>query len=317
MIDFRYHLVSLIAVFLAVALGIVIGTTALNNPISADIEARVSQLEQDKRQLEDQTRVLTERLETADAFEQGVAPALVEGTLAGRGVVLFATSEDVTAETVEEVTALIEDAGGAVTGVVRLQPAYTDPSTETGLLNYVTSSGIPAGIQLPETDDAGVLIGSLLAQTLMIPPVAGGAVPDSATVSSVLAGLTALDVLTVESSEVTPADHAVVLSGAGFEADAEQRNQTLVELVTALDAAGSGAVVAGAAPSARENGLVGVIRADPDLAGVVSTVDNVDTAAGRISTVLALRQEAEGTSGMYGTGEDTQPVPPVPAAAAP
>jgi hypothetical protein len=37
-IDFRYHLVSLIAVFLAVALGIVIGTTALNQPILNDIE---------------------------------------------------------------------------------------------------------------------------------------------------------------------------------------------------------------------------------------------------------------------------------------
>ncbi len=46
MIDFRYHLVSLIAVFLAVALGIVIGTTALNNPISADFFYIFDQLEQ-------------------------------------------------------------------------------------------------------------------------------------------------------------------------------------------------------------------------------------------------------------------------------
>ena len=44
MIDFRYHLVSLIAVFLAVALGIVIGTTALNQPILADIKNQVTAL---------------------------------------------------------------------------------------------------------------------------------------------------------------------------------------------------------------------------------------------------------------------------------
>jgi hypothetical protein len=43
-IDFRYHLVSLIAVFLAVALGIVIGTTALNQPILADIKNQVTAL---------------------------------------------------------------------------------------------------------------------------------------------------------------------------------------------------------------------------------------------------------------------------------
>ena len=56
-----------------------------------------------------------------------------------------------------------------------------------------------------------------------------------------------------------------------------------------------------------------MIRADPTLSAAVSTVDNVDTAAGQISTVLALGSEGEGTSGKYGIGEDTQPVPPVPA----
>ena len=74
-------------------------------------------------------------------------------------------------------------------------------------------------------------------------------------------------------------------------------------------------MVAGDAASAAETGLVGAIRADPETSAAVSTVDNVDAAAGRISTVLALGQESEGTSGRYGTGEDTQPVPPVPATA--
>ena len=49
MIDFRYHLVSLIAVFLAVALGIVIGTTALNAPILDDLAGEVAALAAYKR----------------------------------------------------------------------------------------------------------------------------------------------------------------------------------------------------------------------------------------------------------------------------
>ena len=50
MIDFRYHLVSLIAVFLAVALGIVIGTTALNGPILDDLESQVvAEVDHEKR----------------------------------------------------------------------------------------------------------------------------------------------------------------------------------------------------------------------------------------------------------------------------
>jgi hypothetical protein len=311
-IDFRYHLVSLIAVFLAVALGIVIGTTALNDPISADIEARVDQLEQDKRQLEDRTRTLTTQVESADAFEEAVAPALVDGTLADSTVLLLATSDEVTPEAAEQVEALLAEAGASVSGVVRLQPEFSDPTTESAMQSYATSPGIPAGVQLPETEDAGQLVGSLLAQTLMIPADEGATAPQADDVSSVLAGLAALDVLTVETSSVEPSDYAVVLTGSGFDADAAERNETLLELATALDARGSGAVVAGTAASARENGLVGAVRADPELSAAVSTVDNVDRAAGRISTVLALGQEAEGTSGMYGTGEDTQPVPPVP-----
>ena len=313
MIDFRYHLVSLIAVFLAVALGIVIGTTALNDPISADIEARVDQLEQDKRQLEDQTQQLTAQLETTDAFDAAVAPALVDGTLQDSRVLVVATSDAVTPEITEQVGTLLADAGATVSGVVQLQPEYSDPATEGALQDYAGSPGsIPAGVTLPETEDAGRVVAALLAQTLMVPTAPGATAADPEDVSSVLAGLSALDVLTVESSSVEPADYAVVLTRAGFEDNAEERNQTLLELVTAFDSAGSGAVVAGTPAAARDNGLVGTIRADPELSAAISTVDNVERAAGRISTVLALGQEAEGTSGMYGTGEDTQPVPPVP-----
>jgi hypothetical protein len=313
-IDFRYHLVSLIAVFLAVALGIVIGTTALNEPILADIKNQVSALENDKRSLEDRTQSLQAQLDTSDAFDEAVAPALVDGALAGKSVLLVVTNEGVAPETVDQLTSLIGDAGGTVSGTLTLKPEYSDPSSAAGLQSYVTGSGLPAGVELPPVDDAGQLVGSLLAQVLMIPP--DGTTPSGADVSSVMAGLSALDVLTPEGDAIAPADYAVVLTAGAFSGeDAAERNGTVAELVSALDAAGSGAVVAGDAESTAENGLVGVIRADPTLSAAVSTVDNAATAAGRISTVLALGREADGTSGKDGTGEDTQPVPPVPAAA--
>jgi hypothetical protein len=311
-IDFRYHLVSLIAVFLAVALGIVIGTTALNEPILADIENQVADLEQDKRALEDRTQQLQTDLDTADAFDTAVAPALVDGALAGSRVLLVVTNEDVAPETVEDVTTLIGQAGGSVTGTLRLQPEYSDPSSSSALQSYVTGGGRPAGLQLPETDDTGKLVASLLAQVLMIPP--GGTAPDGAAVSTVLAGLESLDVV-AQDTAVAPADHALVLTAGAFSGDdAAERSATLVELVSALDAAGSGSVVAGDFGSAAETGLVGVVRADPTASAAVSTVDNVATTSGQISSVLALSRESEGTSGKYGTGEDTQPVPPAPAA---
>jgi hypothetical protein len=314
-IDFRYHLVSLIAVFMAIALGIIIGTTALNEPILADIEGQVTELEQDKRSLEDRTQALQAQVESAEAFQEVIAPSLVAGTLANRSVLLVVANDDVAPETVEQVSALVVQAGGTVSGTLDLQAEYSDPSTSSSLQSYVTGSGLPAGVQLPpSTSDAGQLVGSLLAQVLMIPG-SGGSAPSGASVSSVIAGLGALDVLSVASDSIAPADYAIVLAGGAFTGDdAAERNTTVVELVSALDSAGSGAVVSGDGGSAGENGLIGAIRADPALSAAVSTVDNVASAAGRISTVLALGREGEGTSGKYGTGEDAQPVPPVPTA---
>jgi copper transport outer membrane protein MctB len=314
-IDFRYHLVSLIAVFLAIALGLVIGATQLSGPLLDNLQGQVTALQEDKRALETQTQDLQAQADTSNAFESAVAPALVQGTLADRSVLLVLASEDVTTDTVEEVTALVTEAGGTVDGQITIQSEYSDPASEAGLQSYVTGPGRPTGVQLPETDDTGQLVGALLAQVLMVPADPAAPAPDPAAVSTVFAGLSTLDVVSQDSDAVTPADFAVVLTaGAPDAEEAADRTDSLVDLVTALDAAGSGAVVAGDAESAGETGLVGVVRADPQVSAAVSTVDNVTSPAGQISTVLALGREGEGTSGKYGTGEDTQPVPPVPAA---
>ncbi|MGY1743810.1 MULTISPECIES: copper transporter [unclassified Blastococcus] len=314
MIDFRYHIVSLVAVFLAIALGIVIGTTALNGRVLDDLEDQVTGLQEDKRNLEDTTQALQGRLDTGDLFEEAVGPALVADTLTDRTVALVLDGDDVDEDTVDAVTALIDQAGGTVTGTIRLTEGYSDPANDAALQGYVTGTGRPPGVTLPSTDDTGELVAAVLAQVLVNPPGVVPA-PDTAQLSSVLSGLSTLDVLTQESPSIQPADHVLVLTAGVVEGDdAAERLGILVDLVTALDATGSGAVVAGDAASAGENGLVGVVRADPEVSALVSTVDNVEGAAGRISAVLALGAEGEGTSGKYGTGEDTQPVPPVPAA---
>ena len=42
MINFRYHVVSLTAVFLALAIGLVVGTAALNGPVADIAQGRAS-----------------------------------------------------------------------------------------------------------------------------------------------------------------------------------------------------------------------------------------------------------------------------------
>ncbi|WP_138757283.1 copper transporter [Modestobacter altitudinis] len=318
MIDFRYHLVSLIAVFLAVALGIVIGTTQLNGPLTDNLQGQVTALQDDKRSLEDQTQLLQTQLDDVGSFDEAVGPTLVENTLAGESVVLVVASPDLDAEVVEGVTALLGSAGATVTGTIRLTDTYADPSSAGTVESYLAGPGVPATVTRPATDDVGELVASVLAQVLMVPGEGApdvGIPPSTTDTSTVLAGLAELDVLSQDTSSVSPADQAVVLTSgtvAGGEdaEDAEARATALVQLATALDTEGSGVVVAGDLASAGEGGLVEAVRSDRTAAAAVSTVDNVDTPAGRISTVLAVAAEQRGTSGEYGVGEDTQPVPP-------
>ncbi|MBB3675343.1 hypothetical protein FHX36_001078 [Modestobacter versicolor] len=314
MIDFRYHLVSLIAVFLAVALGIVIGTTQLNGPLTDNLQGQVTALQEDKRSLEDQTQLLQTQLDDVGRFEEAVGPSLVDGTLAGRSVVLVVAGGEVEAEVVEGLTALLGSAGSTVTGTIRLTDAYADEATADTLETFLSGPGVPLSVSQPESDDPGAAVASVLAQVLMVPGVGAvdaGTAPSAADTATVLAGLEELEVLSRDTTSVSAADFAVVLTtGAVGGEDAEARTTALVQLATALDEEGSGAVVAGDLAANGDGGLVSALRGDSAATGVVSTVDNVTTAAGRISTVLALAAEGRGTSGEYGVGEDTQPVPP-------
>lgn len=310
MISFRYHLVSLISVFLAIALGIVIGTTQLNGAVLDGLRGQVDELSDDKRALEGRSQTLQSQLSEGDSFGEAVAPVLVADTLPGATVLVVLTA-DVDAGVVDQTTTLIEAAGATVTGTLQLLPEYSDPQVARDLQNYATSEGVPPGIQLPVTDDAAVLVGALLGDVLMNPSD-GIEPPDPTATTTVLAALSSLGVLSVESPEVVGADYAIMITAAALEGDdAAERNRALAALAEALDSAGRGAVVAGDAQSAAATGLVGVIRADAGLANAVSTVDNVNVAAGRVATVLALSAERVGISGKYGTGEDTQPVPPL------
>ena len=80
MISFRYHLVSLVAVFLALALGIVVGTTALNGPITTDLRKQVNTLRSDRTTLANQVKALQARVDDSEQFAATYGSQLVAGT---------------------------------------------------------------------------------------------------------------------------------------------------------------------------------------------------------------------------------------------
>lgn len=307
MIDFRYHLVSLISVFLALALGIVVGTTKLNGKVLDDLRGQVQSLKDDKHTLQLTERTLERQLRTSDQFADQVGPHLVSGVLKGHSVVIISTSNADNAAK-DGLQKMLESADATVTGRVQLTDDYSDPRRAADIQNFVTGTQ-PLGFERPSTDDAGELAGALLSYVLL-DKSASSRTPSGASavdVSQVLSGFSGLNMLRLETAQVRPAEYAVMVTGAPPTGDtAAERSQTLVELADALDNAGRGAVVVGTSASAEEPGVIGQIRKDDHMMSKVSTVDDVDAASGRIAVVFALDEQGHGGSGQYGLADNAQ-----------
>jgi hypothetical protein len=308
-IGFRYHVVSLAAVLLAAALGVLLGTTQLSGAIGDDQKDQIRALSRDNGDLQSQLRAQTGRSRSDDVVTAQLAPRLVAAALRGAKVVVVATPQ-ATDATTDGVTKVLQEAGAKVTGRVQLTDDYADPRRAEDAKSYVTGGSQPAGFQLPESDDAGVLSGALLSYALL-----GDAKgdPAAATTSEILSGFSTLKMLRVDGDTVTAGDLAVVVStGAITGADPAPRLATLGALVSALDGAGRGAVVVGGPAAAGQGGLVGAVRSDQGLATAVSSVDDADRPVGQVAAVFALAQESAGRSGQYGTGAGVDgPFPPV------
>ncbi|HEY6747647.1 MAG TPA: copper transporter [Mycobacteriales bacterium] len=309
MIGFRYHLVSLAAVLLAVALGVLLGATQLSGAVGDDLRGQVRSLTKDNGDLQAQVRAGQARVRTDDTVTTQLTPKLVAGALRGTKVVVVATAQ-ATDATTDGVAKTLQQAGATVTGRVQLTDDYSDPRRAEDAKSYVTGGGQPAGFQLPESEDSGVLSGALLSYALLGDKDGD---PAAATTTEVLAGFASLRMLRVDSASVTAADLAVVVSsGAVTGADPAPRLRSLTALVSSLDSAGKGVVVAGTPAAAAASGLVGAVRTDRGLTSAVSTVDDADRPVGQVAAIFALAQQSAGRSGQYGTGSGVDgPFPPM------
>jgi hypothetical protein len=300
--SFRYHVVSVCAVLLALALGVALGVSSgspsvLGAPGSdrADLTGQVGTLTADR----DAARAQQDR---SDQVLAAAAPALVAGRLADRRVVLLAAPDAAPAD-LDAVSGLVAQAGGHVTGSLGLTDATLAPDRADALRALVTRV-LPAGVQLPPTTDAGTLTGALLGALVT---TGHGPTSSPAEVGTAFTALADGGFL-APGAAPAPAQVALVVTGDGPAAtpDAAGRAITLARIAGAVHAGGAGTVVASRAVS----GEVATVRADRDLAGV-STVDGVGTAAGRLATVLAAGEQAQGGAGSYGTAPGAAALPGV------
>jgi hypothetical protein len=299
-ITFRYHIVSLVAVFLALAVGIVVGTTALNGPVTSDLRRQVNDLKKERSSLAAQNKTLQGQVDDAGQFAAAFGPAITGGTLTSQHILLVGLpGVGIGAE--DAINSQLTAAGAQITGRLNFTAGFIDPSQASSIATLVTGNN-PVGNTLPVTSDSGLLGASALAFVL----TGSGQQTD---LKSVLTGFAGLHMISSDPQSIESAKTIVVI-GSGSLPKTGSAGQNELDLVSALAGQGAKVVVAGDAGSAT-SGIIALVRGSGSKA-TVSTVDNADSAVGQISTTLAVAGAVNGQVGQYGTQKGADAVFPTP-----
>ena len=311
MIDFRYHVVSIVAVFLALALGLFIGGTSLNGTFASDIKDRTTAVSNKNKELSSANNALQGQLVDEQRFETAAEPYIVRNDLAGESVVVV-SAPGANGGTRSDVIKALTAAGATISGDVRLQDELLDPTQRTFLETLTARLDVPGH---PITTGSGSERAvALLAEVLGIRP-SSTPVP-AAAAARVLSGFEDGNLLTVDGGVAHPASLAVLIAPPPPSSSADPKlvqaqDSLLLELARDLDRSALGAVIAGPVAAA-DSGLLKAARGDKDVTADVSTVDGVDLPRGIIATVLALAEQAEGGVGSYGARSGAKAPLPTP-----
>lgn len=328
MINFRFHVVSLTAVLLALGVGLVLGTTFLDDALEEALKDQLSGLEESL----DRARVRNGELQgeldrfsdESDELQAQLGERLYQGQLEGDAVLVVST-RGVDEELVEGVTASLVQADADLVGVWWLTDrlALDDDAEVEDLSTALQQS----------TDDAERLERSLARQ---LADVAFGAadVGDEASEAEqpapaeppLLSRLREGGFVQYQLPEGAEGDvvrlpasglRIVVVDGPGAQVPA---SQVLQPMLTELTVEGPVPVVAVQPEEVRDEEdedapalLVRIVRDDDTLSERLSTVDALDRVSGRVATVLATVDAIPGDPviGHYGTGDgSSRLVPP-------
>jgi hypothetical protein len=307
-IDFRYHLVSIVAVFLALAIGIVLGSTELQGTTLDALRTSSNSLKSQLSAASAQRDGYEQQANASDAFLQIAEPKLLSAMLAGDQIVIV-TEPGASSDVVAGIEKAAGYAGATITGTVALQPKFNDvsgttQSTLSALNNQLASyDGTPLAAatneQTVDEQQAAQLIASAILNTAE--GQAGLTVPAA---KFLLGAYAQAGFLTVSTGDPTDrATLAVLVTPQTAPADGpnDPANQILLAVAAQFAGASAATVVAGSvAGSSPADSAISVLRSS-GVSGQVSTVDNADTGLGQISTIWALaNQLAGGKPDSYG-----------------
>lgn len=292
MITFRHFLTSLVAVFLALAVGIVLGGGPLSDVTDpAPTPAAATDVAAPN---------------AAGAYAEGfagtVGPLLTSAKLAERGVAVV-TAPGVNEETLTALAEQVSAAGGAITGRYSLTDTMVLPEqkslVDTLGSQLMTQQGKTIAADATTYDRIGQLLGVAIATTAPEGDASSGKQ------AGIIESLVGAGLVAFEGSVTRRAPLVLLVLGA--EPAAEGGDAITAGIATGLSRAATGVVVAGTLADGGE-GQVGQLRAEP-VSAEVATVDGIDTAAGRVTVVLTLARALSTKGGAFGASGADGPAP--------
>ncbi len=286
MISYRHHVVSLVAVFLALAVGGALGGGPLSELGRDDRPAAATTGQQ---------RAAVRSASFGDEFATAAGPALYDGRLRAHPVSVV-TLPGASGEVVSALGAQIEAAGGRVAGTYDVQPTLTDPAEKSlvdtlgsQLMTQLGSGAVTA--DAPTYARIGQLVGLAVAESDL----------PSADATSVRQSLAGAEMLTSPDGAMRAPIVLVVLG--------KTTNPAILSgLLSGLAAKATGVVVAGETAAATGSGDLAALRSEP-AADQVATVDGAETPLGQVTTVLALIRSASVQGGSFGASGSDGTVP--------
>jgi len=302
-INLRYHIVSLVAVFLALALGMVVGSTVLNEGTAKTQRALGELLRRTSQQTQAENNALHGQVKNYEDFGKAVLPVLAHNKLKGRSVVLVDTDR-VDDGTRAKVIEALQAAGAVVDGRItfasdRVSLAAEDDRTRLGQVLGLLPTGTPDVLRAAMTER----LATRLALPAKLPRDGQGRAEDMITSLSDAKFFADTDLPRPvrDGGEVFPkAGSLFVIIGPTDNSTTLAPQSFLVPLADRLSAR-SPAPVAAVESGTGVSSWVQVLRGDREVTRRVSSVDDVDAVYGQVALVDALAgQLASQPPGQYG-----------------
>jgi hypothetical protein len=279
-VDFRYHVVSLVAVFLALGLGIILGAN-LGKSVNSGFEKQIQNLEttyekirEDQKLLQATLHAKDYELEVANQFQKAILPNLIGNKLLGKRIAIIRTNTSVDFRYTKELVNILRQAGAEVTSV-------------TTFAKIININDLQLKTELVDAFDL-----PMLEEKNLLPTI------NSKIIQTIIQGLGPSQLVFLQNKELIQmwGDYnrgyidTIVFWGGGMIPDSDFQKEIDLPLLEA--ARRSGITVVGVEPSFVVNSYMRLYQSKCQ-----DTIDNIETPPGEVTLVYLL---ASGKKGHYG-----------------